>query len=268
MSRRRLIAIFVAWHLFAIAVAALPPPNRLSNFPERSPADSLNAAFHGITLALDGAARAAALVESGLWWVTRPLHPAAHYYVKLTGLSQNWAMFSNPPTIDQYMRVRYYIQPPRGRRWVATELVLPTSREDRVRMLRSFRDSYRDKAFAIALENFYSRRKNSLVAPGTRSEQLPTDLAPIARYFSREFTRTRLRAGETIVRTEVWVGTAANPALGTRLAENDRIERSVVLQGYYDGPVEQRINVPEAPPYHAGSREADITWLLEYFEAP
>jgi hypothetical protein len=266
MTRRRLIALFLAWHLFAISVAALPPPSRLSHFPQRDPSAALNPAFYRITLALDGIARATEFVEKGIWHATRPLHPAVNSYVRLTGLSQTWSMFANPPTYAQYIRVRYYIEPPAGRRWVATELVLPTNREDRVRTFQSFRDSYRDKALAVAMGHFYDRRKADVIAPGTRPEQLPTDLAPVARYFKGEFAKRYLTSGGRIVRTEVWIGTAPIPRIGVAADEDARLERAVTLQTYYDGPVEQRINVPDYPPYHAGEREADISWLLEYYE--
>ena len=222
--------------------------------------------FFRVTLALDAAAWVVEGVESGIWRLTRPLHPAINSYLRTTGLGQNWAMFASPPTSAQYMRVRYYVRPHEGRAWVATELVLPANREDRVRTVQSFRDSYRDKALAVALGRFYDGRKTALIAPGTRPEQLPKDLAPVARYFARDFARTHLTSDDAIVRTEVWVGTAPIPPLGKELDEADRLERAVVLQNYYDGPVEQRIDVPEYPPYHAGAREADISWLLEYFE--
>jgi hypothetical protein len=47
-----------------------------------------------------------------------------------------------------------------------------------------------------------------------------------------------------------------------------RLDRAAALESYYDGPIEQRIDVAPDPPYHAGEHEADITWLLEYYEEP
>jgi hypothetical protein len=268
MIRRRLVAIFLAWHLFAIFVSSLPAQNRLSRsrFPDRDPSAALNPAFHRVTTGLDALARGTEAVERGIWRATRPLHPAINYYVRMTGLSQTWSMFANAPTFAQYMRVRYYVQPRGGRRWMATELVLPTNREDRIRTLQSFRDSYRDKALGIAIGRFYDHRKAVLIAPETKPDQLPKDLAPVARYFAREFARTHLDDGERLSRVEVWVGTAPIAPLGTAADEEVRLERTVVLESYYDGPIEQRINVAPEPPYHAGEREADIAWLLEYYE--
>jgi hypothetical protein len=269
MTRRRLIAIFLGWHLFAISIAALPPPNRLSHFPPRDPSASLNPFFYGVTVALDTAARGTEAVEKVVWRSTRPLHRAITYYLRLTGLSQTWSMFANPPTYAQYMRVRYYVQPEQGRLWAATELVLPAHREDRLRTVQSFRDSYRDKALAVAMGRFYERRKAELIKPDTRPEQLPEDLAPVARYFAKRFTQRHLAGGgERVIRAEVWVGTAPIPRLGVAPDADARLERAVILQTYYDGPIEQRLNVPELPPYHAGEREADIAWVLEYYEEP
>jgi hypothetical protein len=268
MTRRRLIALFLAWHLFAISVAALPPPSRLSHFPQRDPSSALNPVFYRITLALDGVARVTEFVESGLWRATRPAHRLISYYLRLTGQGQTWSMFANPPTYAQYMRVRHYVKTPSGRMWAATELVWPTNREDRVRTFQSFRDSYRDKALSVAVGRFYDRRKRELIAPETTPDQLPTDLAPIARYFAREFARTHVTNGDRITRTEVWVGTAPIAPLGTAPDAEARLDRAVALQAYYEGVIEQRINVPPAPPYHGGEREADINWLLEYYEEP
>ena len=266
MTRRRLIALFLAWHLFAIFVAALPPPTRLSRFPQRDPSAAQNPVFYRITLAFDAVARATEVVELGLWRATRPVNRAVNFYLRLTGLGQTWSMFANPPTYAQYMRLRYYVEPPSGRTWVATELVWPTNREDRVRSFQSFRDSYRDKALSVAVARFYDRRKRDLIAPATRPEQLPTDLAPVVRYFAREFARTHLTGSDRVRRTEIWIGTAPIPPLGTAADDEARLDRAAALQGYYDGPIEQRINVPPVPPYHAGEHEADINWLLEYYE--
>jgi len=268
MTRRRLLALFLAWHLFAISVAALPPPNRLSHFPERDPSAALNPVFYRVTLALDGLARGTEFLESVAWRSTKPLHPAVTYYLRLTGLGQTWSMFANTPTTKQYMRVRYYVRPAAGRTWVATELVWPTNREDRVRTFQSFRDSYRDKALSVAVARFYQRRKPEFIAPETKPDRLPTDLAPIARYFAREFTREHLSDGERITRTEVWVGNAPIPPLGTAPDAEAPLERAAALQTYYEGAIEQRLNVPPIPPYHAGEREADINWILEYYEEP
>ncbi len=273
MTRRRLLSAFVVWHLTAIVLGAIPPPDRVSAPSARPYLGTLGPAGSRVTHGFDTLASVILPITNGVWWVTRPLHRAANSYRALTGLGQGWGMFSNPPKGDQYVRTRYYIQPgteaSEGRRWIASELVMPAHREDRVRLVRSYRDSYQDKAIAIALETFYRRRAPALIRPETRSDALPNDLAPIGRYFARRFER-RVLAGtaERIIRTEVWVGNAASPEPGGRIDPAMRLARLAALEPYYEGPLEERLTVPPFPPYHAGEQEADIQWVLEYFEQP
>src|SRR5204863_6078287 len=117
-----------------------------------------------------------------------------------------------PPPYDRYFRVRYYVGSPSRPTWTARELVYPAHREDQVRVLTSFRDSYEDKAFEIAYNEFYTHRDAKTIRDDTRSSELPPDLAPIARYFARRFQDTHLLPDERLVRVEVWHGTAPTPA--------------------------------------------------------
>jgi len=269
VTRRRLVIAFVAWHLIAILLGAIPPSATLSNFPARGAPSALGPAGDGITRAIDRVTQLAFVVPKTFLWLTSPIQPLATTYRRLTGVGQSWAMFSNPPQYDEYVRTRYYVQPPRGRTYIVSELVSPALREDRLRLVESYRASYQDKAVAIALAGFYSRRKKELIAPETRSEQLPDDLTPIGRYFARKYAARWLEgSGARIVRTEVWVGRAKSPGLGVPRDEASHQQRMAVLQGYYDGPIEERLRVPDFPPYHAGENEADIQWLLEYYEEP
>jgi hypothetical protein len=266
MTRKALIVGFVTWHLAAIVLGALPGPDRWDNFPNRDHPESVR---DYVTLAFDGLAAAVVPIEKAVWRMTGPLRRPAASYRDIAGLGQSWAMFANPPQYDSYVRTRYYVQSPGGRLWSATELVRPAHREDRVRLWQSYRDSYRDKAMAIAQAAFYRRRKPAQIAPDTQPSQLPNDLAPIGRYFARRFQATALKEGnERIVRTEVWVGRAPTPGLGRPIDRAALVERIATLQAYYEGPVEQRIRVPPFPPYHGGEREADISWVLEYYEEP
>jgi hypothetical protein len=265
--RRRLVIAFVIWHLTAIVLGAIPPPERLSNFPERKVSSQLGPRFDAITRAFDAVTNAAFVVPRALWWMTKPIQPVARAYRDLTGVGQSWAMFSNPPQWDEYVRTRYYVKPQQGRAYTVTELVSPALREDRVRLVESYRASYQDKAVAIALAAFYAHRKATLIKPDTKSEQLPNDLTPIGRYFARKYAARALEGtGAHIIRTEVWVGRALSPGLGKPREASQYRERLAALQVYYDGPVEERLNVPPYPPYHGGENEADIQWLLEYFE--
>ena len=170
------------------------------------------------------------------------------------------------------LRARYYVgstttPQPGAPLWVATELIFPIHEEDAARGLRSYRIKHRDKAMQNAIAAFHRRRDDRLIQPGTGPEELPNDLVPIARYFARRFQRNHLLPHERIVRTEIWQGIAANPP---RLApdRSDTHERRLtVLRRYHEGPIEQRVAVRAAyPVYHAGDQEADIRWVLDYFE--
>jgi hypothetical protein len=260
--RRRLVSAFIVWHLTAIILVALPAPeSRSERFDawtgyREAVARSLDVASVGIAKVVDVARAAGGLVR-----------PPVDFYIGTLSLAQQWAMFSNPPRYDEYVRVRLYVQPAAGRVWTATELVMPAGPEDRVRILQAYRDSYSDKAFAIALDGFYRSRKPAKVRPDTRPEELPSDLAPVLRYFTRRLTR-RLPSDSRVVRTELWVGRAAAVRPGVAPDIDVLSERRAVLAEYYDGPIEERISVRPYPPYHGVEEEADIDWVLEYFEEP
>jgi hypothetical protein len=256
-----LLSLFLAWHLLAIALGALPDPNVLTKVEPRTVPVS------GLTRALDAVAARFAVVPSTLWYVTAPVRYVAGHYLRVTGVGQKWMMFANPPRYDEYMRVRYYVageEAPQPR-WMATELIMPTGREDGLRLFRSFRDSYQDKAYATALERFYAKRGAALMEPNTPSEALPDDLAPVSRYFARRFARA-LPPGERVVRTELWYGRAWNRAPGASIDPEAYAERRAALLEYYDGPIENRFRLEPYPQYHTMEAQGDLQWVLDYFE--
>lgn len=272
MSRSRwAVSLFLVGHLIAITLGALPPPDKLPSLDvvREASADPIAMRF---TPALDRATALFSQVPKALWDASGTFRRPADVYLSVTGLGQRWNMFSNPPRVDQYVRLRYYVtttnsraQPDRPS-WVVTELVFPAHREDRVRLLQSYRDSYRDKAIAVALQHFFEHWTPDLIRPDVRSSQLPDDLAPICRYFSRQFQRGHLLPDERIVRTEAWYGAAAIPRDSSTPDAGER--RMAVLREYYLGPREQRFRESGYPPYHALEHEADIEWTLAYFEQP
>jgi hypothetical protein len=266
MLRKYLIPAFVIWHLVAIIEGAVPPATQFT-FPERQSLSASGMLVERVTPVLDGLSAAIVPVVRSVRWVTSPIRPITRRYRALTGLGQSWNMFSNPSRNDRYVRVRYHIQSPQGRRWTATELISPANREDRMRWFQSFRDSYRDKDLNISLTNFYNHRKADSIRPDTRPSELPNDLAPIAHYFERRFRRG-LSSTERIVRVEVWYGLAPTPPPGQSTEEDRLAQRRAVLQDYYEGPIEQRVRTPPLPPYHGVETEADIRWILEYYEEP
>jgi hypothetical protein len=261
---RLLVSAFLGWHCLAIALGALPNPGALPKVEPRKEVATPLVSW------LDATASAFAVVPRALSGASRMIRPATSEYLRLTGLAQQWQMFGNPPTYDEYLRVRFYVadQQSAKARWVATQLIMPTSRENGVRVLSSYRDSYQDKAFAIALQRFFEKRKPELIAPDTAPAALPDELAPIVRYYARQFAERSLGPNERIVRSELWYGRAPNPVPGAALDSAAHAARMNALFEYYDGPVEDRVLIPPEPPYHAAERQGDLQWLLEYYEVP
>jgi len=258
-----LIGALLVWHLLAITLGNLRSPDSPAAPPRvLSPSR--------VAQALDAVAVVQGRLHALLWQVQAPVRPAIEAYLKLTGMGQPWNMFSNPPQYDEYLRVRYYIERPGGSRptRMATELIMPSVREDQLRLFRAYRGSYEDKAYSVALLRFYRSRAAHLIAPNTKSGDLPNDLAPIGRFYARRFAERELSRGERIVRVEVWHGAAPTPPPGQPGDEAGRLARRAALLEYYQGPVDQRFKVPGIPAYHAVEHDGDIEWLLEYFEEP
>lgn len=252
---------FLVWHLLALFVRALPPPDLYpaSDVAPRSVVDGT-----AVTPLLDVVARGVRPVALQLERIARPVSGLANVYLNTIGFAQQWRMFSRPPSNDQYVRIRYYVgraQP----EWAATELVVPASPEYDVRLARSYLDSSRDKAIMVALENFHRLREPLVLRPDMRPSELPDYVAPVVRYFARKFARQRLLPGEKILRAEFWYGVAPMTIAGKPNDDLLRERRRAVIEKYYDGPIEVR-GALEYPKYHDVEKEGDILWLLEYFE--
>jgi hypothetical protein len=270
-ARRFALSVFFAWHVLAIGLGSLASPGAvLSVGPPRNPDNDPLAA--ALTPTLDRVAAAVYPAAGVFDHAPLLLRRLVGDYLALTGVSQSWKMFSNPPQVDQYLRVRYYVGSREGngqspvRLWTATELVLPAHREDEIRLFSGYWAAFRDKAVTSALARFHGGRSADLLRPHTTSAELPDDLAPILRYYARRFEQTTLRSDERILRGEVWYGTAPMPAAGTAEDLQRTEARRRVLSEYYNGPVENHFGRPEYPVYHVAQTEADIQWLLEYFE--
>ena len=273
MSVKRVtLSLLFVWHVVAIALGALESPGVvLPVGPPRHP--TYNRAAAAITPVLDRVAAVIAPVPDAILHSAGPVRALAARYREVTGVSQSWKMFTNPPQRSQYLRVRHYIGPraqdPQsvpGPRWTATELVLPAHREDRIRFLRAFWNSYQDKAETVALQRFQTSVRDRTLGPDTKSAELPDDIAPIGRYFARRFQREALKADERILRTEIWYGEAPMPVPGQALDSMQVEARRAVLLQYYQGPVENYLGPQVYPPYGSNQAEADIRWHLEYFE--
>jgi hypothetical protein len=268
-----LVSGFIVWHAFAIALTALPDRVWVDR-PKPTPEEAASSPvvpepIATITRAADTVLRPVSAVVWQVRRVSRAVlgRPVA-WYIQITGHAQNWAMFANPPTYDRYWRVRYYVQPAAGRPWSATELVLPAHREDRIRVFQGYFDSYTDKAFEIAYTDFMRRRKPNTLRPDSKPSDLPDDLKPILRFFTRRFA-ARLRPGaERVVRSELWYGVAANRPPFAPVQPLAQLERQATLLTYAEGPIEDRLRVRQYAPYRGREEEADIGWVLECYEEP
>ena len=267
-SGRRVVSYLLLWHLTAVILGFVPQPGSVPAVdPARRAIDDPVAAR--VTPVLDRAAMALVRLPPVVWGAGRQLLLVAHAYLRLVGLGQQWSMFWIPPMQDQYVRLRYFVGPDgRGDRpsWTAMQLVFPVIHDDEPRLIRSYWAKPRDKAVFAALSAFLESRAQGLVRRDTRPEELPQDLTPVLRYFTREFEREYLVDGERVLRSEVWFGVADVPPRGSRTEQGVVEQRLRTLHVYYEGPIENRLRVPEYPPYHASAREADIHWVLEYFE--
>jgi hypothetical protein len=270
-AKRWALSFFFIWHVTAIALGSLQSPGAVVpvGLP-RHPDNNVIAA--GVTPALDRIASGLAPIPAAINRAAGPVRTFAAAYLEVTGVAQSWKMFSNPPQVFQYLRVRYYIgRRGDGRRsalpvWTATELVLPAHREDEIRMVRGYWDGFRDKAMTSALQRFQNGRSDRLIKPDTKSSELPDDIAPIARYFARRFQHDALTPDERILRTEIWYGISSIPPPGESLDPNRLAARRSLLRKYYEGPIENHFGTPVYPAYRSTEDEADIRWFLEYFE--
>ena len=266
------VSCFIVWHVVSLSVRALPPPDLLPEVKgasDRPGHDSPAAAR-----VLDAVAAWLRPVVLSVVDLTAPVSRLPDTYLRGIGFAQQWRMFSLPPVVYQYVRLRYYVgqheRPAAASSpadWMASELVVPAHREDRVRLVRSYRDSSRDKALMVALENFHRARESLTVRSDMRSSELPDFVAPVTRYFARRFERDHLLSTERIVRTELWYGFAPIPPPGSA-TDASRQARQAVLSKYYAGPVEFRGAIPAYPHYLAHEQEGDIIWTLDYYEEP
>jgi hypothetical protein len=249
MSRYRWgVSLLILYHLTAVAAALLPSPSDL-------PADRSGRQ----PTVLDSAASALRSIESPAYRWTAPLRAITYPY-RDAGLRQKWDMFSAPKTADQYVRVDYLITDAAARRSVVRELVLPSQRDDRIRL----RHDFRDKAIINAIDDFMIRRKHE--AAGAQSAGAADDLGAVAKYFAERLRATYLKDSETIQRTEVWYGLAPIPPPGLVVDADVREARDQALALYYAGPARSSASDVELPAIGATLREADIVWVLEHIE--
>lgn len=253
---RWFLPLLVSAHVTAITVASVPAPRDLRSRRTPAPAAApYPAAF------FDGLHQATLHVIEAAWPVLGRLRNATRPYVRAIGLEQRWNMFAEPPDTDQYAHMRYYIRSASGSTlWVARELIFPASRED---VYRPFGAAYyEEKAVRVSRQRFMRNLRDN--GTPTQFSDLPKDLLPLVRFYSRRYEAEELTNGESIARAEIWLGSApvSPPGVGDPASVATRMD---ILRAYHEAP---RMQPPsETVPIGTSEREADITWTLMYAEA-
>ena len=266
-ASRWFISLLLAGHVVALTIEAIPPPDSAAASPEvRSP--TRNAVAAALTPPLDASIPTVHQLHQLAWDGTAWARGPATWYVGLTGLGQSWRMFMDPPKYDEYLQVRYYVvnaDSQAGGRIARTagELAFPAHREDRVRVFQSFRDSYTDKAIAMAIADSMGQRRNRDEA-AIGDADAPEPLSAVAKFFSQRFAARHLMPGEAISRTEIWIARAGNRPPGSPEQPAAIRARRAVLEQYYVGPVENGPSGGQLPRNGDVFQEADLTWVLEY----
>src|SRR5262245_61831684 len=113
MTRRQwLLSALIVWHVTAVLIQALPDPGALPVFGPARPGRGWTGV---VTAATDAVAAAWVPGAHFLGRAMHPLRPPFDVYIRMTWQLQTWAMFSNPPRVDEYLRVRYYVRQKEGR---------------------------------------------------------------------------------------------------------------------------------------------------------
>lgn len=258
-SRHTWIVLLSIWHLTAITVESIPPPSEdreaisTEGIPQIWPAATLGPMLDTADSVWEAGVRR-------LWNVTGPIRRLTRAYTRTIGLEQRWNMFSEPPESDQYVHMRYYVRTAtEDSLRVDRELIFPARREDRFRPFNA--SYYKEKAVRNARQRFF--RALGSTNP-SRLADLPRDLAPIVRYYTDRRRRT-VPPGDTIVRAELWVGSAPVEPPGGGQAPL-QMERLDVLRDYYDGSSSFWVPAGTRPRVGSSSREADITWTFLFVE--
>jgi hypothetical protein len=257
---RWLIIPLVAWHIVAIVVASLPPPE---DTPRQAGGERAAAAM--AKRAIDWTYQGYSTIYEETRPVLGPVRRAARFYLRNITLGQNWNMFSEPPNSDQYIHLRYYVEPvgEPGTAHVARELIFPARDEETFRAPNAA--YYEEKALRNARQRFLTKLRT--LPNVTRVSELPRDLEPVVRYYSSRYRR-RLPEDEQLTRTEIWLGSAPVPPPGSGDAAQ-AAEREAVLGEYRRETADAAGGVAPAAhllPHPVGTKqtEADISWTLFY----
>jgi hypothetical protein len=140
------------------------------------------------------------------------------------------------------------------------ELVFPADDESRPRWVHQFRD----KAIFNALENYFLRLQHEDDYQTAGAPRIQ-DLRPVARHFTNAFLRTHPELAASVLRTELWHGTAPNPSPGDELTPTILHARLLRLEQYRREAAASP-TVPAPPIVGHREREADLVWTLVHVQ--
>lgn len=280
-ASERAISAFLVFHLIAIVTAAVarPPEERIRS---DAAAVSHGALSRAVTPTLNAVAAWERRAADWLWQTSGPLRAVTTTYTHTFGLGQKWGMFSNVPPYAEYLRLTFVIERARedgaARTRIVHQLIYPAWRLDQFRGVEGFRASYRNKAIEQVFLTFVRSTRDEW--PGPRGSQrfvrselapagsdgLPLSFAALTREYRNQYREGYLKAGEKIVRTEVWRGEAPNRPAGEPGDERTLQSREATLDQFLEGPVTCLLCVADRPDPGARDKEVDILWVLYYVE--
>ena len=256
------VVVLSAWHIAAISIASIPLASDMEPPAAQSiPTQWISRQVGPVLDDVQGAWLGVLQVGEP---VLAPVRRVARAYSRAIRLEQRWNMFSEPPAMDQYAHMRYYVTSGTGDVMrVDRELIFPAARRDD--RFRFFNVSYYEEKALRNARQGYLRRLRTL-EDVTRIAQLPRDLVPVVRYYAKRYRLRNLTDTETIARAEIWLGNAPVPPPGTPESE-EVLARTSALAQYYD---DARPTWAARSHYPVGyaEREADITWTLVFVEEP
>jgi hypothetical protein len=264
-STHWLISGFIVFQLLSIVVGSTPDPASLK--PQIAPDRAfLTAAGRTLAPALDALVSPIRAVDRVVWQATLWCRPAVRTYLGSTKQYQRWNMFSRPLRRHEYVHLRYYIATSgTDLLRVQRELIYPGHTGGNVRLFKSFADSFRDKAMALAYEAYGRRveRESKTLGPDVAMQRAQVELIPIIRPFVlRRRDELLLGPGDRLVRAELWRGHAPMPRPGQFLPFDTYEKRQETL-AEYDAVTDLGLMPREyLAPLGAVAYDADIEWNM------
>lgn len=265
MSRYEwLVSLFVVWHLTSFSLSALASPDDIDRYRGEYAPNPYWIARQIRPLA-ETAARGLESMSRSLWWVTTPARVFTAPYGEAVALPQRWIMFARPGKYLSYVRIRYFWNSDDDDSpgvFSADELVFPRDREDEVRLVASYWNSFHSKAMSSALTGFFADRDEGL-------DEYSSYLTPLLTHFAARFESRYLRPSQEVFRTEMWHGVTPIPPPGERVSDENAGAHFNAVSSYYGGIVPRPVSGRSYQARESIERQAGITWtLLDLRESP